>query len=389
MKIETISFRDNIHNWELSETSFNKLTLLVGASGVGKSRILQAIDILKRIALGRIYSGIEWKIKFFTSDNNMYVWSGKTDNSGEIFSFGEINEYFFRLEKDGKNGANIEFEEVYLNNEIIISRNSNQTLFKEAEMVKFSLKESIVSILKEEELIKPISENFEQIQLKDHSTMSSVNEIFFGVEVIRSDEITRMKNISLEILRNKDLNVIFKLYVASLYCKEVFQHIKDRYSEIFPLVEEICLLSKEIKLDKKSYLEIELQIKERGVPNWIRRTDISSGMLRSLIHIADIYLCVDGTVFLIDEFENSLGVNCINELTDEIISTNRNVQFIITSHHPYIINNIDFSHWKLVVRKGSIVKANPVSDLIHGESSHDKFMQLIQLSQYQTGEDSL
>lgn len=110
-------------------------------------------------------------------------------------------------------------------------------------------------------------------------------------------------------------------------------------------------------------------------------------MYRSLIHIAEMYLCADGTVFLIDEFENSLGINCINDLTQEMLESDRELQFIITSHHPYIINNIDFKYWKLVTRNGSIVKTREINDFIKGQSSHDRFMQLIQLSQYKTGEE--
>lgn len=233
-----------------------------------------------------------------------------------------------------------------------------------------------------------ISRNFKQIQLNDHSSTQFPKASLY-VSTINSNELKRITNISIEVLRTLDLNVIVKLYLSSLHCKEIFQTIKEMYIEIFPLVEDIRFICKEIRSNKEPYFYIETQIKEKGIVNWIKRDDISSGMFRSLIHIAEIYLRNDGTVFLIDEFENSLGVNCIDKLTNEIISTDRDVQFIITSHHPYIINNIDFSHWKLVVRNGSVVKAIPVSNIINGESSHDKFMQLIQLSEYQTGEESL
>lgn len=384
MRIKTISFKDYIQNWELQETSFDKLTLLVGASGVGKSRILQVINILKQIALGRIYRGIEWNVEFITTTHDTYIWSGKTDNSGDISPFGVSNNLFFLLKEDKK--AKIEFEEIKFNDKIIISRNTNETIFNEVKMVKFSLNESIISILKEEELIMPISENFKRIQLTDHSSTHPLKAAS-NISSIKSNQLKKINNISIEDLRSLDLDVIVKLYISSLYCKDIFQTIKERYSEIFPLVLEIQFISKQINFTKETDLNIEIQIKEKGVKNWIKKNDISSGMFRSLIHISEIYLCSEGSVFLIDEFENSLGINCINELTDEIISTDRDVQFIITSHHPYIINNIDFSHWKLVVRNGASVKTNPVSNLINGESSHDKFMQLIQLSQYQTGED--
>ena len=85
-----------------------------------------------------------------------------------------------------------------------------------------------------------------------------------------------------------------------------------------------------------------IQFKEIGVKDWIPVMGMSAGMYRTLIHIIELYLSADGTVILIDEFENSLGVNCIDELTTEMIGATNRIQFIITSHHPYIINNINY-----------------------------------------------
>lgn len=38
------------------------------------------------------------------------------------------------------------------------------------------------------------------------------------------------------------------------------------------------------------------------------------------------------------EFENGLGVNCIDVLAEILLSERKDLQFIITSHHPKIIN---------------------------------------------------
>jgi predicted ATPase len=376
MKINKLSFKDNAQNWQLSETTFDKLTLLVGASGVGKTKILQALNSIKQIALGRLNTEVEWSIEFTTNNNDLYLWSGRTKLSGEpslLFEEGLI-----------MSDVNIETEQIALNGNTILERTANKTLYNNLQTVKFVLNESIVSILKEEELIKPIGEGFKQLQLTDHSSIK--NRLSDNLYPWLSKDVEKnMKNISLDDLRNRRLHVITKLYLASLYYKDIIEEIKERYIEIFPLVEDIQV--KSIREPGAMEHYITIQIKEKRVQEWIHEMDISSGMYRTLIHLAEMYLCADGSVFLIDEFENSLGVNCIDELTDNILLSNRDIQYIITSHHPYIINNIDFSCWKLVTRKGSFVKASPISNFIHEGSSHDKFMQLIQLSQFQTGED--
>ena len=86
-----------------------------------------------------------------------------------------------------------------------------------------------------------------------------------------------------------------------------------------------------------------------------------------------------------DEFENSLGVNCIDELTNDILNSERNIQFVLTSHHPYIINNIPYQNWKIVTRKAGKVTIKNASDYRIGESRHDYFIQLLQLDDFNNG----
>lgn len=57
------------------------------------------------------------------------------------------------------------------------------------------------------------------------------------------------------------------------------------------------------------------------------------------MQISECYFAAEGTVILIDEFENSLGVNCINVLSD-LLSENRNLQFIPTPKKKIYYNNI-------------------------------------------------
>ena len=113
--------------------------------------------------------------------------------------------------------------------------------------------------------------------------------------------------------------------------------------------------------------------------------NMSSGMYRTLLLLSEIYLCADGSIILIDEFENSLGINCIRDITDEILRTGRNIQCIITSHHPFIINNVEFQYWKLLTRNGGTIKAHDITEKLSEKSRYERFMQLIQLDEYQTG----
>jgi Fe-S cluster assembly ATPase SufC len=129
-----------------------------------------------------------------------------------------------------------------------------------------------------------------------------------------------------------------------------------------------------------------IKFKEKDIDNWIGLPNISSGMLKTLMHIAELYLLPDDSVVLIDEFENSLGVNCLDEVTANILNQESGKQqFIITSHHPYVINNIDPEYWKLVTRKGNVVQVRDSSEFDLGASKHSAFTKLMNLDEYEGG----
>ncbi len=96
------------------------------------------------------------------------------------------------------------------------------------------------------------------------------------------------------------------------------------------------------------------------------------------MYISELYLSPEGSIILIDEFENILGVNCLNSVTDLILENPR-LQFIITSHHPYIINNIGNKYWKIVTRQGNTVKVKQPEELGISQSRHQGFIDLINI----------
>lgn len=107
-------------------------------------------------------------------------------------------------------------------------------------------------------------------------------------------------------------------------------------------------------------------------------------MLKTFVLLCQVELSVDGTVFLIDEFENSLGINCLDVVTDQLFGS-RELQFIITSHHPYVINNIPMEYWKVVTRKGGVIQTHSAEELKLGHSKHKAFTELINSKEFRKG----
>lgn len=376
MKLLSLKFTNNEQEWEFEKIEFFDLTLLVGVSGVGKTQVLRSIYTLKHIANGDSPSGVKWELAFLTLKGNKYLWSGEFEN---IKSKNELIPEFFD-ETNEKTKPKIISEQIFLNDKIIIDRNSEKFQFNGNEMPKLISTESAINILKEEDLIKDVYESFKLIILRDHTQKQGVTFSHLSIKKLKN------KYKTFEEIKESDLDTFSKLALIYDISKVTFEEIKSRFIEVFPQIEDIKV--EPIKDDELSSFIFEatlIQIKEKGVQKWIPHNRMSSGMLRTLLHIAEMYLWNDGTVILIDEFENSLGVNCIDVLTEDLIYENNNIQFIATSHHPYIINKIPYDYWKIVTRKGSLIKTFDAKDFNLGNSHHDRFMSLINHPFYKQG----
>lgn len=408
MKIKEISFKNTAAPpWELEKMNFSDLTLLVGASGVGKTQILKSLMKLINISNGSAYNGVEWDLHFTGDHDENYRWTGQFENIKGIHQ-----QYFGEKDIDGQRFTNIPRllkEELYLENEPVFTREESNVKYEGKESPKISPSKSVLNLFTEEEKIAPLKMAFEKVVFLDYQkeknteipaeTIKKNEEILKKViptrfnkeflleafaaaswrifpESVLEDKSPREIILLWLIIEDKDL--IFKLFLTQHYFIEIFERIIADFKDIFPQVEDIRFHLSE---DKKFY---ELQIKERGT-DWIPLREISSGMFKTLMHLVEINLMAEGSVLLIDEFENSLGVNCIDAVAGSLLNPGRKLQYIITSHHPYIINNIDMKYWKVVMRKGSKVFSKSADELKLGKSKHEAFKQLLNLEEFSEG----
>ncbi len=375
MKIKKLTYSDNIQKWQLSSIDFDNLTLLVGISGAGKTQILNSILSLRDIASGESKNGVEWCIEF-VDENNTYKWEGKFESIegriDEMFSFSEEDEVKSKLE----------WESISTNGKIISKRNSTEITFEKKKMPKLAFDKSIIYLFKEEDSIKSIYEGFEKIVFRDHTRKEGTfNRFPFN------DLKTNMsKYETLDDIRESKLDTHQKLACLYKNQKSAFQEIVDRYIDVFPHIENVKMEALKNENIHSFFKEVPiLQFKEKGLDKWIYENRMSSGMIRTFIHISEMFLLSDGTLVLIDEFENSLGVNCIDILTEDLIFENNRLQFIVTSHHPYIINKIPYEYWKIVSRTQGKIETFNAKDYDLGASNHDAFMNLINLPSFKKG----
>jgi len=374
MRINSVQYHDKKQEWKYSPIHFFNMTLLVGISGVGKTQILKSLISLKDIAKGKSQDGVAWEISF-SNEGAEYLWEGE-------FELLDKNSFFENIISDDEedNKPKLIKEIVKLNGKEIAKRDEKEIFFEGKKMPKLAPEESLISIFKEEENIKKAFEGFKKIIFRDHTQKEEITFRMLDFSKIKK------KHKTLSDIKESDLDTILKLYCLFESQKKTFNLIKEGFTDVFPQIEDVKI--EPIKDDNVPSIFSEspiIHIKEKGVNKWIPQNRISSGMLRTFLHISEMYLLNEGTVILIDEFENSLGVNCINVLTEDLMFENNNLQFIATSHHPYIINQIHYEYWKIVTRKKGEIITYDAKEFNLGESHHERFMNLINLPKYKKG----
>lgn len=363
MKFKSISATEIKSGWNVNNIQFNPmLTLLVGASGVGKTRILNLINGLCQITNGLSSNGTKWKVEFEQKGHD-YIWEGEFDLKDASKMPYLENRYSLVMEKILDNGN------------LLVSRSKNSFKYHGMELVKLDNTKSAVELLKEEPSIRPIYNGFSQCY--------NFNMADNSIHVSPVVDVNKKNKLNINIIKSlRVFSPLERLFLLKENNLKEFNVICQKFQDIFPAVEKIDF---NLMSFNNTLIPI-LKIKEKDVSSWILQDAISSGMMRTLLQIITLVLANDGDVIMIDEFENGLGVNCINELADLIMEPEVDIQVVMTSHHPYIINTIPVKDWKILTRNKCDVQAHTAEELHIGEhSKHEAFMQLMQTPEYKTG----
>lgn len=360
----TITVKEGL---EFSKINLQEVGLFVGQSGSGKTRLLNSIFNVATFAIGR--GGIllaSWEI-VVEHENKRFYWEY---NAEDVKGRGKIITKEI-IKFSNKNTKHIE---------VLVDRTSDMFTFKGNELPKLPPSSSSIYLLKEEELIKPLYDGWSKLIRRNFSgnelmTASSYSNIPAEVERLFKTE----KNKGLYELFNYNLNL--RLFLIEKYDKEKYEEIIDKFKAIFPFVID-CKMSDATKIglsDMQIGFTPVFVIKELGIQKELPLHELASGMIKVLLILTDVLTLPDGAIYLMDEYENSLGVNAIDFLPGLLLEHKNNKQFLITSHHPYLINQMPVSNWYVLSRKGLKVDIKYGEELVkrYGKSTQQAFTQLI------------
>jgi energy-coupling factor transporter ATP-binding protein EcfA2 len=301
MRISSFEYHDEKQpGWNYAKILFHSINLFVGETGSGKTRLLNTIfNIGVFVTQGSVFMGGKWEISFEGDDAN-YRWKFE----------GRINE-------DGKGVVLVEeLVEIRENKEdkIIIQRNGGFR-FNDVLLPKLASDMCSIFLLKEEEVIAPIYQVFSRIMRRSFSDVGlSQPLVYANVPLELEKELAKKK--SLELMSKYELTVSLKLFFLEKYFNPKYKELCSFYESIFPVIEH-CKITEASSVAVKVPLSGRIPvfaIKEKHVNQLIHLQELSAGMQKVLLIMTDIIALPQNSLYLIDEYENSLGINAIDFL---------------------------------------------------------------------------
>lgn len=376
MVLNWVEFKNNDINLSIDRVNFNKgISLLVGLTGSGKSQIISAIEILIGIATTSTdsFQSISGSISFSVSDRE-YIWTVSTihceedDNSNEETTNRRMN-YCRMMYYDAK--TTIESESLTCNGEIVFIRNDKTNYIAGfSEIPPCDNTRSYISIFKKEEKLHDVFVSFLNVfQIWFlRPAAYKVNVSYIDDRAARFSFLSefRLDRERYNASFPKGYDLISKIRILLDTNINLWEEILANYRAIFNEVDDItigpCLGSKEA-------VTIYFQIGDTKIDIG----NISSGMVKSLQLITDVFTASYNNVVIIDELENGYGINCIDSVWDIIKKCSYYTQFVLTSHHPYVISNLDYRRLLIVQRNGNNILTCTGQDFKLGETHHDYY----------------
>lgn len=340
---------------------------------------MHALSTIQQIATGESSPGDCWDFDFIDNENRLISWKGKfsslidlNDNEDEV--------------------ASVDYEEIYVDGNKLLDRKKDRILFNNERLPVLDKYKSLLYVLRDDSLVKSIYLSVERVVFISNDCHSHTKAD--ALKLISNNLVSQVKKRVSEGVRVNDLSDLKlscreKVYFCKLYDKKSFDEFEFIYTSIFPSVKSIKVELKN-RFNKLTsnvganysksavIISIELQNGDK-----VPQPSISSGMFKTMMILADLILSNENEVIIIDEIENSLGVNCLPDIISEIKSSR--MQCIISTHHPRIISDIPPANWQIVSREQGVINCFKSEEIINSSSKHDKFIQLMNNEIYLNG----
>ena len=367
MHINWFEFNDATYGISIDRTYFNKINLLVGVSGAGKTIILRVLS--SYIDLIRKGSSVKNECNFkmnFTVDTvssvDTYEWSISTTQSSLV-------------DKVTGNTAGyiVTKEELLRNGKMLFARDNNKLeISGYNSLPKIPLDKSTIAVFKDDNLFKDINKAFVSVIGLDEQKNAYIEvpkEFYDEAFIVAKENMMSYAHMALYMSL---LPLVVRLGIARSVYAEKFNMYMDKLKEIFPYISDV-----KIRLSKSTQKYVIVLCLQDDVE--VEQDRISSGIIKTMNVLAYLYFIAQNALIIVDEVENSLGINCLDDVIESIDCSvyEQNNQAILSSHHPYIINAVDSSKWRIVSQENGHITTKSANEVGIDSKNRDGFFELI------------
>jgi hypothetical protein len=372
MKIRAFEFKDSHEGGFIVDPLRLKdgVNLFVGASGAGKTRLLNMFfNIGTFVASDQRFCPGKWTLHFqHKGVDYLWIYSGIVEPDGTPKVLGE-ELWIGTMEKK---------------QQCLVSRSESQMTFKDNPMPRLPSNSTAIYLLREEPAIKGAYDAFIHMMRRRFSGEDLATALAFQ-PVPRAVVAMLERKADVSPFHSVDISLQTKLYLLHKYLPNLYSEVTANFKQVFPSVEK---LETHLRHGVKSISGVQLPVagdfpialvSEGGVQAATPLVEMSSGMQKVLLIICDVLTTSSEVLYMIDEYENSLGINAIDFLPGFLNEYGTGKQFLITSHHPNLINSLPVDSWYVLNRRGTHIRVKYGKELEerYGKSKQQKFIQLI------------
>jgi len=331
----------NFKSYRDSEFEFGKVNVVVGTNNTGKTNLIDAFSLLKRVIRPPSYPPLhfirwgDYKNVVFMQDENLDI------------SFGIDGEY-----KGKGYHYEISLNKLQIEKEIVnyytyfIERRDNVVRYENKKM-EIPNNLSVFNLFFAQPFsdhifpIPPEFSNFMRNFLNDVGVFKIVPQMAASPILYKSSEVLDEKGYGLvRVITNN----LFRINEV----KQVHDFLVENNIYLRPVISE--------EEDVRLYFIVRSENnKELTLPP----TSVSDGFIKMLTILTAVYLIGMSTI-VIDEIENSLHLKYIERLVD--IMRHSDSQFIVTTHSPLIIDFMDPSEIIILDKEKGETKVNRAQD---------------------------
>lgn len=329
-------------DFKFSECKINRFNLFIGDNGQGKTRLLNTLQFIKQLLKDeRKRISTNFSAQFY------FCFNDKPDETN----------IFYEIKILPSNEGNIYAEKIKKNDKVLLSTEDKKLYDEKNEkfLENFFVPKNIPVIA------SIIDDSFETIGL--------IRDFFNRMVFLNDNKVSQFvfNDQNALIADSTGANLVSVVFNWSTKYPRVYEELVSDFKACFPFVDDF--LFKQIPIVPNGRIDSVLHMHEKDIKKDIPIFSWAAGMTRLFC-----ILCLPKIIFesekkyyypsliCIDEVEEGLDFKSVKYITQYLQDYSQNMQVLFTSHSPNIIEFIHPKYWKIVRRKGPIIKITSLEE---------------------------